>query len=369
MKDPNFILTKYNIGADGCVIKPFGTGLINNTWKVTCGADEYILQRINTNVFRNPETIAANIDTMASYLNKYAENYLFVEPVTSKKGGRMIYHDEYGYFRLMPFVPNSFTHDVVESPSIAYEAASQFGLFTRLLAGIDPSQLQTTIPQFHDLSFRYEQFETALYNGNKERINSVLEIIEFMKSRRHIVDVYNKIKQDTGFKLRATHHDTKISNVLFDKNGKGLCVIDLDTTMPGYFISDVGDMMRTYLSPVSEEEKDLAKIKVREEYFTAIAQGYLQQMQHELTVVEKQHFVYSGAFLIYMQALRFLTDHINNDIYYGAKYEGHNLLRANNQVTLLRRYEEKQDVFEAKVLEILQAKGQKLAYGPSTSLS
>lgn len=354
MKDLNHILTKYNIGAKDCIVEPFGTGLINNTWKVSCGTDEYILQRINTNVFRKPENIAANIRLMASHLNKLAEDYLFIEPVTATNGSAMVYHnDEDAYFRLMPFVRNSFTHDVVESPSIAYEAASQFGLFTKKLAGIDPSQLQVTIPQFHDLSFRYEQFETALARGNKKRIDNASGIIEFMTSRQHIVEEYNKIKQNPDFKLRATHHDTKISNVLFDKDGKGLCVIDLDTAMPGYFISDVGDMMRTYLSPVSEEEKDLDKIEVREEYFTAIAQGYLQQMQNELTPVEKQHFVYSGSFLIYMQALRFLTDHINDDIYYGAKYEGHNLLRANNQATLLRCYEEKEDAFEGMVLEIL----------------
>lgn len=367
MKDLNFILTKYNIDLEDCIVAPFGTGLINNTWKVNCGNNEYILQRINANVFKNPGAIAANIDTMASHLKKYAPSYLFVEPVVAKNGASMIYDDENGYFRLMPFVKNSFTYDVVKNASIAFEAASQFGLFTKLLSGINISDLQVTIPQFHDLSFRYEQFEDALANGNKDRIKESSGAIDFIKSHRHIVETYNKIKENPGFKLRATHCDTKISNVLFDKNEKGLCVIDLDTTMPGYFISDVGDMMRTYLSPVSEEEKDFATIEVREEYFSAIAQGYLQHMHDELTATEKDHFVYAGSFLVYMQALRFLTDHINNDIYYGAKYEGHNFMRANNQLTLLERYEEKRGALEMKVNEILKAKDQKQAYGFSTS--
>jgi hypothetical protein len=369
MKDLIFILEKYNIDADDCFIEPFGTGLINNTWKVACGNDEYILQRINTNVFRTPGAIAENINVMARHLKQHSTDYLFVEPVRAKNGASMIYNDENGYFRLMPFVKKSVTYDVVESPRIAYEAASQFGLFTKLLSGLDHSQLQVTIPQFHNLSFRYEQFETALKNGNTERMKHAKDAIALIKDRRHIVDTYDQIRTNAAFKLRATHHDTKISNVLFDNNGIGLCVIDLDTTMPGYFISDVGDMMRTYLSPVSEEEKDFNKIEVREEYFSAIAQGYLEHMHNELSPEEIQHFVYSGSFLIYMQALRFLTDHINNDVYYGARYDGHNLVRTNNQITLLKRYEEKQLALETKVREILKAKDQKQAYGFSTSPS
>ncbi|HYK56947.1 MAG TPA: aminoglycoside phosphotransferase family protein, partial [Flavisolibacter sp.] len=135
----------------------------------------------------------------------------------------------------------------------------------------------------------------------------------------------------------------KISNVLFDSEGKGICVIDLDTVMPGYFISDVGDMMRTYLSPVSEEETDFSKIIIREEFYKAIVQGYYSEMKEELTETEKQYFFYAGKFMIYMQALRFLTDHINDDVYYGAKYEGHNFARAHNQVILLQQLIRKQD--------------------------
>jgi thiamine kinase-like enzyme len=145
----------------------------------------------------------------------------------------------------------------------------------------------------------------------------------------------------------VTHHDTKISNVLFDDQDNGLCVIDLDTVMPGYFISDVGDMMRTYLSPVNEEEKDLSKIIIRNEYFKAITDGYLSEMSAELTEKEKEHFVYAGKFMIYMQALRFITDHLNNDHYYGAAYEGHNFVRANNQAVLLQKLSEKEDELSA----------------------
>jgi Ser/Thr protein kinase RdoA (MazF antagonist) len=156
-----------------------------------------------------------------------------------------------------------------------------------------------------------------------------------IKQQKRIVDEYEICK--IRLKTRCTHHDTKISNVLFDHDDKGLCVIDLDTVMPGYFISDVGDMMRTYLCPVSEEEQDLSKITVRKEFYDAIVSGYLSEMGEELDETEKQYFHYAGEFMIYMQALRFLTDHINNDVYYGAKYEGHNFVRAGNQLTLLQR--------------------------------
>ena len=139
------------------------------------------------------------------------------------------------------------------------------------------------------------------------------------------------------------HHDTKISNVLFTYDGKGICVIDLDTVMAGYFISDVGDMFRTYLSSANEEEQDLDRVEVRKDFYNAINEGYLINMQDQMTHEERQNISFAGEFMIYMQALRFITDFINDDIYYGAKYEGQNLVRASNQMVLLQRYLEKEN--------------------------
>jgi Ser/Thr protein kinase RdoA (MazF antagonist) len=217
-------------------------------------------------------------------------------------------------------------------------------------AGFDSNRLKITLPDFHNLTLRYQQFEQSLAQGNKDRIRESLEEIRFLQDHHRIVSVYESIVSDKNFKKRVTHHDTKISNVLFDDNNRGLCVIDLDTTMSGYFISDVGDMMRTYLCPLSEEEKDFTKLQVREDYFTAIAKGYLQEMNEELTDTELDHFVYSGEFMIYMQAVRFLTDYFNGDVYYGSKYEGHNFVRAKNQIVLLQRYLDKSDLFKKQVL-------------------
>ena len=344
------VLEAYGLSEDQCSVRPFGTGLINHTWKVSRGVDAYILQRINDAIFRHPHLIAENMDALAFYLQTHHPEYLFVKPL-STTDGRNLVHTAEGYFRLVPFIAGSHTDDVVAAAEQAYQASRQFGKFTRLLADFPTGRLHLTLPDFHNLSLRYRQFETALQKGNPIRIAATESLIDTMRSFRDIVHTFEDIRNHSGFRLRVTHHDTKISNVLFDETNKGLCVIDLDTVMPGYFISDLGDMMRTYLSPVSEEEKDMDLIVIRDEYFRGIVQGYLSEMKDELSAVEMDHIVYSGKFMIYMQALRFLTDHLNDDRYYGAKYEGHNHVRAVNQLTLLQRLTEKEPVLNRMVKE------------------
>jgi Ser/Thr protein kinase RdoA (MazF antagonist) len=336
------VFDAFGIHEDVSSAVPFGSGLINHTWKVMHNDKAYILQRINHQVFKNPHAIAHNITVTGEYLQTHYPGYPFVLPVKSIVNDDIYFDAEHGYFRLLPFIENSHTVDVVNTIDEAFEAAKAFGGFTKKLCGFDCTQLQITLPDFHNLSLRYSQFEEAALNGNKERIEQAADLIDFLHQHKSIVTVFEQLKTATQFKLRVAHHDTKISNVLFDDSNKGICVIDLDTLMPGYFISDVGDMLRTYVSPVSEEEKDFSKICIREEYFASIIQGYLGEMNNELTELEKQHFVYAGKFMIYMQALRFLTDHLNNDIYYGARYEGHNFIRAKNQIVLLQKLMEKE---------------------------
>jgi Ser/Thr protein kinase RdoA (MazF antagonist) len=344
------VLQAFDIGESGLTIEPFGSGLINHTWKISTRDKSYILQRINSAVFHHPADIAYNIRLIAGYLAKYAPNYLFVTPISANKETDLVHIEAEGYFRLFPFVPDSITKNVVETPAQAYEAAAQFGKFTRLLSGFDASKLRITIPDFHNLSLRYGQFLWAIENGNSERIKESQQLINQLKNSSGIVAEYERIKANPDFKIRVTHHDTKISNVLFDKAGKGACVIDLDTVMPGYFFSDVGDMMRTYLSPVSEEEKDFDKICIRRDFYQAIVEGYHGEMKDELTEIEKHYFSYAGKFMSYMQALRFLTDHLNDDVYYEAKYEGHNLVRARNQVTLLEKLIEAESFISSSAL-------------------
>jgi len=346
------ILNAFGFDVDGYLLNPLGNGLINSTWivKQIHTNKEFVLQQINTNVFKAPENIAFNIRMINDFLQKNYPDYLFTSPVKALNGKDMVISSEGNYFRLFYYIRDSVTHNELTKPIQAYEAAKQFGKFTRLLAPLDISKLKVTIPDFHNLDLRYRDFMKSLINADKSKLNAAQNAIEFLINNQSITEEYLKITKSTKFKYRVTHHDTKISNVLFDMNNRGLCVIDLDTIMPGYFISDVGDMMRTYLSPVSEEEQDFDKIEVRLEFFEAIVKGYLSEMKNELTNEELHAVIYSGKFLIYMQAVRFITDYLNNDAYYGAKYERHNLIRGQNQIQLLKLFMQKEQIF-TEVLE------------------
>jgi thiamine kinase-like enzyme len=218
-----------------------------------------------------------------------------------------------------------------------------------VLDELNANDLQITIPDFHNLTLRYHQFSNAITTGNQERIIQSENQIKFLQDQKWIVDFFETIKTNPNFKLRATHHDTKISNLLFDENDKGICVIDLDTLMPGYFISDLGDMFRTYLCAVSEEETDFSKIVVRPTIYNAIVKGYLKGAGNMLSRDEADQIFYAGLFMIYMQALRFLTDFINNDVYYGAKYPLHNYNRACNQIKLLEDYLQKKELLQIDI--------------------
>ncbi|KYP13432.1 aminoglycoside phosphotransferase family protein [Flavihumibacter sp. CACIAM 22H1] len=343
------ILPAYLRETTNLTTETFGSGLINSTWKVTDQSGTYILQRINKDVFKNPELIAYNVREIASYLKAHHPDYLFVEPIKTLDNQELVVSEDNGYYRLMPFIKHSHSIDVVSEPSQAYEAARQFGRFTALLEGMNTDLLHTTIPDFHNLSLRYRQFETAVQSGDAARIQTAAPEIAYLQEQSGIVSAYADICANPDFHQRVTHHDTKISNVLLDKNNKGLCVIDLDTVMAGYFISDVGDMLRTYLSPASEEETDLSKISIRTAIFEAIVNGYLSEMNPILTHAEKKAFIYAGKFMIYMQAIRFLTDYLNLDRYYGCRYPEHNLRRTQNQIRLLQELEKK----EPELTEIL----------------
>ena len=327
----------------------FGSGLINHTWKVHNRDQNFVLQRINDQVFRTPDAIASNISKVGKFLAEKQPDYLFVRPEPTLDGAEHYVDPEHGYFRLTPFVEGSHTIDVVSNTGQAFEAARQFGLFTSHLRDFPVDQLQITLPDFHNLPLRYTQFEQALLNGNAERIRQSAKLIGKARASASVTEEFLRLRSGAALRVRPTHHDTKISNVLFSGDDKGLCVIDLDTLMPGYFISDLGDMMRTYLSPASEEVTDLHLLGIRDDYFTAIMEGYLGQLRDQLSPEERDGLVYAGKFMIYMQALRFLTDHLNNDVYYGARYPDHNLNRAANQFELLDRLMEKETALKALV--------------------
>jgi len=312
-------------------------GLINSTFVIkTKEGQEFILQSINHLIFKKPEAIDHNINKIGAYLHTHKPNYLFTQLVPSLDGSTIHFY-EGKYYRAFKKM-NGKSYDVLSNPNQAKEAASAFGKFTSNLVDISIDDIQITLPDFHNLSLRYQQFENSLINGDSQRLETSKEAIRFLRDHAFIVEKFTEFIDSKDSIKRVTHHDTKISNVLFDEEDKALCVIDLDTVMPGYFISDVGDMCRTYLPNVSEEEANIDLIQIDKGRWLAIKEGYLEVMGDILTPFELDHFEFAGQFMIYMQALRFLTDHFNRDVYYGAKYNGQNYVRAINQIALLKAY-------------------------------
>ena len=316
------------------------SGLINHTWKVQTDTGDFILQKINTAIFQHPDLIDENIRMMANYLDVFAPDYLFTAPVKNLEGETLVMQGETDAYRAFEFQKNTHTIAVVSHAAEAEEAARQFGSFTHQLSGFNAGRLHITLADFHNLFLRYVQFEQALKENNTERSVQAAATAGALLQKKSIVDQYNAFVVHPDVRLRVTHHDTKISNVLFNEDHKAVCVIDLDTVMPGYLFSDAGDMFRTYLPPVSEEEADLDQLFIRKDILKAIETGYLNTLSSDLSTYEKDHFYLSGDILIYMQAIRFLTDYLQEDRYYGKKYPDQNLVRAKNQLRLLELYQE-----------------------------
>ncbi|WP_336514346.1 aminoglycoside phosphotransferase family protein [Pollutibacter soli] len=341
------VLHSFGFDPEQFELSPLGSGLIHQTWLVKAGGvGSYVLQEVNTSVFKKPGDIAANMDLLEQHLREFHPAYFLPLPIKTLTGKPFV-QLKGETFRMFHFVRNSHAFTRCETPQQAYEAARQFGNFTAAFSHFNAEKLNLTIPGFHDLSHRWAQFQYAIKNGSKERLKKNQNDIDLFSKGYSIVETFELIKSDKDFKQHVIHHDTKISNILFDDMDKGICVIDLDTVMPGYFISDLGDMMRTYLSPADEEEKDFSKISIRTEYVEAILKGYLEKMSVCLSEKEIRYCFYSGEFMIYMQALRFMTDHLNNDQYYGARYENHNLVRALNQICLLEQYRKIKPEFQS----------------------
>jgi len=237
---------------------------------------------------------------------------------------------------VFPFIENTLTIDQVESPQQAYKAAREFGRLTRYLDGVDPKLFQPTIPRFHDLTLRKEQFNEALAGATPALLTEAANCIAQAQQFAFLVDAYQSLISAGSLRLRVVHNDTKINNVLFDRvTHDTVAVIDLDTLMPGYMIYDLGDMIRTFVCPVSEEEKDLSKISFRREVYDALLEGYLSEMDPVLDSAERGAIPFSGQMMTYIMALRFLADHLRGNTYYHISYQGQNLVRAANQLRLL----------------------------------
>jgi Ser/Thr protein kinase RdoA (MazF antagonist) len=329
------ILIEYGLDALSYDIEPIGTGHIHQTYLLK-GKESFVLQRVNKLVFTKPEVIAQNLRITSDYLSAHHPDYLFLSPVKTTTGKEMVYDTEGFPWRMFPYVENTATLNEVTTEAQAFQAAKGFAELTKNLHLIDTNLFKPTIDKFHDLNWRYFQFQMALKKAPADVIQTAKAAIEMAHSFAYLVDQYNTLINSHSLQTRITHNDTKINNILFSSiTQESYCVIDLDTLMPGYFIYDLGDMVRTMVSPVSEEEKDFSKITFRKPIYQALISGYLSQMEDTLSREEKMAMPFAGMMMTYIMALRFLADYLKGNVYYHIAYQEQNLVRAENQLTLL----------------------------------
>jgi Ser/Thr protein kinase RdoA (MazF antagonist) len=314
------IFQSFGLQQTNFTIERLSSGYINHTYKLT-GQRSYILQRINKDIFKQPEIIAGNIRTAANYLKQNHPTYLFLAPEPAGNGNEMSYDTEGYPWRLFRYIENSMTINKVETPQEAFSASAEFARLTSNLEGVEIGLFKPSIEGFHDLSWRHQQFQEAVRNADPQRLHDARGEVELCTTYSHLVTMHHDLIQTDSLQLRITHNDTKINNILIDATSReAICVIDLDTLMPGYFLYDVGDMIRTFVSPVDEEEKDLSAIRFRQNIYDALVAGYLSQMGDKLTAAEQKLFPFAGMMMTYIMALRILADFLNGDVYYQTTY-------------------------------------------------
>lgn len=350
---------KFAIDGEIVQTEPFGTGHINDTYKVTTNGDSkcnYLLQRINHHVFPNVEGLMMNMSVVLDHLKaKYRENGIYdVEKRTltiiPTLTGKTYYKDEKGNcWRVFILMENTKSYDIVETAEQAQAGGRAFGEFQKLLADLDAKKLIEVLPNFHNVDFRLENLRTAIERDSESRVKGVQTLLEYIFDREGKMRTVLKMGQAGELPLRITHNDTKFNNVLLDQNDEVQCVIDLDTVMPGYVAYDFGDAIRTIINPAAEDEVDLEKIKLNVPLYAAYAEGYLKEARVFLTGKELESLLYGVFLLPYMQGVRFLTDYLEGDHYYKTKYEEHNLVRAKSQLKLVEELEEN----EKQLAEIL----------------
>ncbi|HTQ65493.1 MAG TPA: phosphotransferase [Puia sp.] len=324
------------------LIQSLGNGLIHHTYKVTDERAErsIVLQAINTLIFAKPEDILYNYDIIFQWLEKSDKKVSIPRPLPAHNGRLFWIDDQKNYWRANQFINHTFSPLTPENEKAAYTVAKCFAEFTSALAGLDVQKLKPIIPDFHNLSLRYKQFEDAVEKASIERLLKSTHVIAELRQRKKLVYWYESILDSQAYPERVMHHDCKISNILFStENGRVICPVDLDTVMPGKFFSDIGDMIRSMSCSVDENSTQWEKIDIQPSLYKNIINGYLEGIGAVLTDKEKNEIHYSGLVMIYMQSLRFLTDYLNNDIYYKTKYPEQNLNRALNQLILLEKLE------------------------------
>lgn len=340
------ILSRFDIKENILSVEPFGNGHINDTLKVTteAGTPGYVLQRINHHIFTNVEMLQNNIHTVTSHirakLQERGEEDIDRKVLTflPADDGKRYYFDGESYWRVCLMIPRSRSLEEV-NPSSSYEAGRAFGDFQSMLSDLPEGALGETIPNFHNMEFRLQQFYEAVQANAAGRADEVKDLIDEIEKRAKEMCVQEELYREGKLKKRTNHCDTKVNNILFDEDGKVLCVIDLDTVMPGFVLSDIGDFIRTGANTGAEDDEQLDRVEVNMEIFKAYTRGYMEKAKSFLTPLEIGLLPYGGRLLTYMQTVRFLTDYLNGDTYYKTHKPKHNLIRTRAQFKLLQSLE------------------------------
>ncbi|MBQ7599971.1 MAG: aminoglycoside phosphotransferase family protein [Clostridia bacterium] len=342
-------------------VKDYGNGHINDTYVVQC-QERVILQRINKNVFKQPELVMDNILKVTEYLKDIirkegGDPEVETLNVITTVEGKPYYRSSRGdYYRVYKFI-RGISYDEITDVSQLYHAAKAFGKFTNMLAEYPADTLHEVIPKFHDTVNRYRNFKDSVARNASGRADSCREEIQFVLDRESDAGVVVNGLADGSIPLRVTHNDTKLNNVLLDPdNGEGVCVIDLDTVMPGSLLYDYGDALRFGGSSGAEDEKDLSKIHFVVDNFRAFTEGYIESMP-SITARELELLPFSIKLMTLECGLRFLADYIDGDVYFKTAYPEHNLVRARTQFKLIRDIESMMPELNGIVKEIAQKHG------------
>jgi Ser/Thr protein kinase RdoA (MazF antagonist) len=358
--DFNDIISKFKINGKTNSVRPFGSGHINDSFKVvTDTGRNYLLQRINHFVFKDVHGLMDNIANVIRHLKDKLTNIPGSDPkkevlslVENNNNGYYIEDDNGNYWRVFHFLSNTKSYDQVVTETQAFEGGKAFGRFQALLSDMDPDLVVDTIPNFHNIEHRLSNLDKAIAADTAKRFSLVRDEIEFINRRRESMSRILSLGRAGILPKRIIHNDTKFNNILLDESDHAQCVIDLDTVMPGYVAYDFGDAVRTIINTTPEDEPDLHKISLNIPLFAAYVNGYLQHTTGFLTDPEMNSLI-DGVFLLpYMQGVRFLTDYLDGDKYFKIHSTEHNLQRTRAQFCLVNKLEEAEDMLKQIMSDI-----------------
>jgi len=355
------VLEHFDLSTAAAYVEPFGEGLINSTFKVSDagGVPRYVLQRINHLVFKDVDALQNNICRVTGHI-RHKISLAGVADVDRRtlnlvptKAGRLYHFDGESYWRVYLFIRGSKSLSVL-TPQSAYLSGQMFGDFQYMLSDLPEGSVKESIPGFHNMPLRLSQFNQALNEDRAGRAREVSDVVSELKRRGDIYCVQEELYAKGELPKRVNHCDTKLNNILFDENNTPLCVVDLDTVMPGFVLSDFGDFVRTSGNMGAEDEPDLSKIALNKNIVLAYAEGYLSKAVSFLTGREVRMLAYGPALMTYMQTVRFFTDYLNGDVYYKTAHKHHNLQRTRAQFCFLQILESEQQGLGKELLRLAQ---------------